>query len=82
MNEAKTRAERIDPAQKARAAVPDERKLLFQTDLNRFWEIVTNDDSEARRAAGLPEWTDSGVRSCHVAAPVWPYRRFHKAGEH
>jgi hypothetical protein len=30
--------------------VPDEQKLLFQTDLNRFWEIVYDDDAEARFA--------------------------------
>jgi hypothetical protein len=31
--------------------VSDEQQLLFQTDPSRFWEIVTNDDSEARSAA-------------------------------
>jgi hypothetical protein len=31
--------------------VPAEKALLFQTDLNHFWEIVTNDNSEARFAA-------------------------------
>jgi hypothetical protein len=31
--------------------VSDEQKLLFQTDPSRFWEIVTNDDLEARSAA-------------------------------
>ncbi|TIW61815.1 MAG: hypothetical protein E5V49_13860 [Mesorhizobium sp.] len=29
----------------------DEQKFLFQSDLNRFWEIVTNDDSKARFSA-------------------------------
>jgi hypothetical protein len=29
----------------------DEQKLLFQTDLNRFWEIVYDDDAEARFSA-------------------------------
>ena len=28
-----------------------EQKFLFQSDFNRFWEIVTNDDSKARFAA-------------------------------
>jgi hypothetical protein len=37
--------------------VSNEQKLLFQTDLNRFWEIVTNDDSEARFNA-LPSFDD------------------------
>jgi hypothetical protein len=29
-------------------ALSEENTLLFQTDLNRFWEIVLNDDSKAR----------------------------------
>jgi hypothetical protein len=31
--------------------VSNEQKLLFQTDLERFWEIVMNDNAEARVAA-------------------------------
>jgi hypothetical protein len=31
--------------------VSNEQKLLFQTDLKRFWEIVMNDNAEARVAA-------------------------------
>jgi hypothetical protein len=37
--------------EKACRNVSDEQKFLFQSDLNRFWEIVTNDDSKARFAA-------------------------------
>jgi hypothetical protein len=37
--------------------VSNEQKLLFQTDLKRFWEIVMNDDAEARFNA-LPNFDD------------------------